>query len=184
VFNIALIKKQYQMKTEQVGLQQQIQNKAKQLGIWEDALVCALDIIHQNRNLVNAMDIISEMDEYIYRAIIKQATENRKARALSNIKSGNAQERAEAEKDLTPLRREELITDPYYRAVLPTIVKLVGADNILKLHAEEASEIVFKLADFKAKHRSTSVTKIIVTNCRPELENFDSETYTNLKQAS
>jgi hypothetical protein len=54
-----------------------INEKALELGISSDIINCALQIISQNRNLVNAIDSGVEMDDYIYRTILKQAFEKR-----------------------------------------------------------------------------------------------------------
>lgn len=154
--------------------QEMLATKASELGIWEEALACALTILAQNRHMVNALDNASQMDEYIYLAIIKGATEKRRQAAEAALESGDESVRYRAQKELSSLSREELITDPHYRAVLPIVIKIVANGPVLRLHADEAAEIIFKLADFKRKHRSTSITHVIVTKCGPELESFDS----------
>jgi hypothetical protein len=151
---------------------QQVKAKAAELGMPEDAMFCALDILSQNRLMVNALDNTNEMDEYIYHAIIKAATDMRRQQAEKNFDSSDEGLRLQAEKDLTTLSREELITDPHYRAVLPILAKIVVNGPMLRLHAEEASRVVFTLADFKRKHRTTSLTQVIVTKCSAELESF------------
>lgn len=160
------------MKTGNVLLHERVGKKAQALGLWDEALVCALDILSQNRNLVNALDNRNEMDEYIYRAIIKAATERRKVAAEAALNSDDPVAVAQAEKDLSMLSREELTTDPYYRAILPLLAKMVVNEPILRLHADEASEIIIKLADFKRRHRVTSLTEVIVTQCKEELNDF------------
>ena len=80
--------------------------------------------------------------------------------------------RTQAERDMSLLSKEELITDPYHRAVLPMVIKILVNEPILRLHAEEAAAIVLELADFKRRHRSTSVTEVIVKYCSEELNNF------------
>jgi len=151
---------------------EQVKAKAAELGMPEDAMFCALDILSQNRLMVNALDNTNEMDEYIYHAIIKAATDSKRQQAEKDFESADEGVRLQAEKDLTTLSREELITDPHYRAVLPILAKIVVNGPMLRLHAEEASRIVFTLADFKRKHRTTSLTQVIVTKCSAELENF------------
>jgi len=154
---------------------EQVKTKAAELGMPEDVMLCALDILSQNRNMVNALDNTTEMDEYIYHAIIKAAIDSKRQQAEKDFESADETLRLQAEKDLTTLSREELITDPHYRAVLPIIARIVVNGPMLRLHAEEASRIVFTLADFKRKHRTTSLTQIIVTKCGTELENFHQE---------
>ena len=148
-----------------------LQAKASELEISEEIFITALNIISQNKNLVNAMDNCVEMDEYIYRAILKIAFEKRKVKAEMELDSDNPAIQAEAHKDLTVLSREELGSDPFYRAVLPLIAKIVH-EPVLRLHAEEASFIILKLADFKRRHRATSVTEVIVKRCSGEIEAF------------
>ena len=155
-----------------ITTKEQVKAKASELGMPEDAMFCALDILSQNRDMVNALDNTNEMDEYIYHAIIKAATDSKRQQAERDFESPDDDVRLRAEKDLTTLSREELITDPHYRAVLPILAKIVVNGPILRLHAEEASRIVFTLADFKRKHRTTSLTQVIVTKCATELENF------------
>ncbi len=155
-----------------ITTKEQVKAKAAELGMPEDAMFCALDILSQNRDMVNALDNTNEMDEYIYHAIIKAATDSKRQQAERDFESPDDDVRLRAEKDLTTLSREELITDPHYRAVLPILAKIVVNGPILRLHAEEASRIVFTLADFKRKHRTTSLTQVIVTKCATELENF------------
>jgi hypothetical protein len=132
------------------------------LEIPEEIISCALNILYQNRNLVNAIDNKAEMDDYIYRAVLKQAFEKAKLETETAFNEGNAIAHQKAEKDLAVLSREELVTDPFYRAVLPLLVKVVTNEPILRLHADVASGIILNLADFKRKHRATSVTEIIV----------------------
>jgi hypothetical protein len=144
--------------------------KAQELGISEEIISCALNLIYQNRNLVNAIDNRVEMDDYIYRAVLKQTVDKRKQKAEADLDHPDASTRVKAQKDLSFLRREELVTDPFYRAVLPLIIKVVANEPILRLHAEEASAMVLELADFKRKHRATSVTEIIVKRCVAEME--------------
>ncbi|HEX6334623.1 MAG TPA: hypothetical protein VFZ78_10385 [Flavisolibacter sp.] len=157
--------------TNQIShLLEHVVRKARELGIPEDMFTTAVDIILQNRDLVNAMDHAGEMDDYIYRAILKNAFDRRRKHAEASLDSQDIAERREAQRDLTVLKREELTSDAFYRAVLPLIVKVVTREPILRLHAEEASEIVLKLADFKRKFRTTSVTEIIVKRCMPELD--------------
>ena len=95
------------------------QEKLLQLGLPEEIVQIAIHIIYQNRNLVNALDNAAEMDDYIYRAAIKQVIEKRKAEAYAALDGSDEVARAKAEKDLSVLSREELVTDPFYRAVLP-----------------------------------------------------------------
>lgn len=155
-------------------LQQNQAIKAQELGISEEILSCALHLIYQNRNLVNAIDNRVEMDDYIYRAILKQAVDKRKQKAEEDLYHQNESIQLKAEKDLSLLSREQLVTDPFYRAVLPLIAKVVINEPILRLHAEEASAMVLELADFKRRHRATSFTEIIVKRCvlQPEDEEF------------
>jgi hypothetical protein len=160
------------METNNVLLHERIRAKSQELGLWEEALVCALDFLSQNRNLVNALDNKTEMDEYIYRYIIKSAIEKRRRESEKNLESPEHGVRLQAEKDLSVLSREELFTDPYYRAILPIIAKIVVNEPFLRLHADEASDIIIKLADFKRRHRATTVTEVIVTRCRAELDEF------------
>lgn len=149
-----------------------IQAKALELGISEDKMMIALNIISQNKNLVNAMDNSVEMDDYIYRAILKDAFQKRKQKAETELYSDDVLLQIDAQKDLTVLSREEIGSDPYYRAVLPLIAKVVVNESILRLHAEEASSIILQLADFKRKHRATSLTEIIVKRCAAEIDQF------------
>lgn len=149
-----------------------IRGKALELGIAENIMACALDIIGQNRNLVNAIDNSVEMDDYIYRNILKHAFEKRKQRAEADLYSNDLAVQSAAERDLTILSREELATDPFYRAVLPLIVKVLVTEPILRLHAEEASAIVLELADLKRRLRATSLTEIIVKRCGEEIQAF------------
>jgi Fic family protein len=144
--------------------------KSAQLGITEEVLSCALDILFQNRNLVNAIDNKIEMDDYIYRAVLKQAFTQYKKQSQIALEEGNLSERLKAEKDLSVISREEIVTDPFYRAVLPLLIKVVSPEPILRMHAELTSTIVLDLADFKRKHRSTSVTEILVRHCAAELQ--------------
>lgn len=147
-----------------------LQQKANELGISADVMNCALEIICQNKNLVNAIDHGNEMDDYIYRAILKKAFGKRKTKAENNLYADDLITQREAERDLTMLRREELTSDAFYRAVLPLMVKVLHQEPILRLHAEEASTIVLELADLKRRHRSTSLTEIIVKKCVAEME--------------
>lgn len=149
-----------------------IDRKASELGISTDIVSCALNIICQNRNLVNAIDNSVEMDDYIYRAILKQAFEKRIARAEQDVYSDDPAIQSAAERDLQILKREELTSDAFYRAVLPLIVKTLNLEPIRRLHADEASAIVMELADFKRRFRATSLTEIIVKKCSSEIESF------------
>ncbi|GAC1419272.1 MAG: hypothetical protein NVS1B13_15970 [Flavisolibacter sp.] len=152
------------------SVQLQINSKAKELGISEEFIFCALNILYRNKNLVNAIDNQTEMDDYIYRAIIKQSIEKRQSIAEADLNHPDKDIQAQAEKDLSVLSREELVTDPYFRAVLPLLVKVVGNEPILRLHANEATVIVLELADFKRRHRATSITEVIVKKCSLEIE--------------
>lgn len=149
-----------------------LREHSRQLGLPEDYMACALDIIIQNRNLVNAMDHTGEMDDYIYRAILKDAFQKRKMKAEADLESSDPYLQRAAEKDLTALRREELTSDVFYRAVLPLLVKVLRGEPILRLHAEEASRIVLELANVKSKHRATSFTELIVKKFLPRIEAF------------
>jgi hypothetical protein len=110
------------------------------------------------------------MDDYIYQSILKQAFEKSKMQAEADLNDADAMVRANAEKDLTLLSREELATDPFYRAVLPLLVKVIGKEPILRLYADVASTIVLDLADFKRMHRATSLTEIIVKRYGVEMD--------------
>ena len=160
------------MTSHQTPLRFSIDRKASELGISSDIINCALNIIWQNRNLVNAIDNSVEMDDYIYRAILTQAFERRQARAERDVYSDDEAIQSAAEKDLQILKREELTSDAFYRAVLPLMVKTLNQEPIRRLHAEEASSIVMELADFKRRFRATSLTEIIVRNCSSEIESF------------
>jgi hypothetical protein len=149
-----------------------IRSKALELGLSEEVMTSAFDIISQNKNLVNAIDNSVEMDDYIYRAILKKAFDKRKSLAETNLYAEDPVLQMEAQKDLTILSREELGSDPYYRAVLPLIAKVVVNESILRLHAEEASTVILRLADFKRKHRATSLTEIIVKTCSAEIQDY------------
>jgi hypothetical protein len=163
------------MTTQHTELQELVRTKAAEIGIWEEALTTALYILSQSRDLVNAIDSKREMDEYIYHGILKTATDKRRAKAEKDIESNDEQVREDAEKELATLSREELLTDPHYRAVLPIVAKIITNGPILRLHVDESAEVVFKLADFKRKHRALSITEIIVTQCGPLLERFHND---------
>ena len=160
------------MTSQSTNLHEQVCEKARQLGISGEIIACGLYIICQNRNFVNAIDHSVEMDDYIYRAILREAFERRKAKAEQDCFSDNEEVQRAAQKDLTRLRREELTSDAFYRAVLPLMIKVLQNEPVLRLHAEEASAIVLELADFKRRHRSTSLTEIIVKKCSAEIEAF------------
>jgi hypothetical protein len=144
--------------------------KLQQLGLPEEIVLTAVNFIYQNRNLVNALDNATEMDDYIYRAAIKQVIEKRKAEAYVALNDFDELTRAKAEKDLCVLSREELVSDPFYRAVLPLLVKVVAPEPILRLYAEAASAMILSLADCKRRHRATSITEIIVRHYVAEME--------------
>lgn len=146
--------------------------KAQQLGLSEEFMFCALQVLSQNRDFVNAIDNRTEMDEYIYRSIMKTSMDKRRRQAEMDIDHEDETIRTQAERDMSLLSKEELITDPYHRAVLPMVIKILVNEPILRLHAEEAAAIVLELADFKRRHRSTSVTEVIVKYCSEELNNF------------
>jgi len=160
------------MTAEQSEIQQEVKAKAAEMGISEEALHCALYILSQSKDLVNAIDNKREMDEYIYHAILKTATDKRRAKAEKNLESDNETDREAAEKDLSTLSREELLTDPHYRAVLPIVAKIITTGPILRLHVDESAELVFKLADFKRKYRALSITEVVVTQCGSLIERF------------
>ena len=149
---------------------QNISSRSAELGLPHEILSCALNILSKNKHLVNAIDNSVEMDDYIYRAILKQAFDKRKEKAKAGLFSDDELSQAEARKELGVLSREELVSDPFYRAVLPLIVKVLGTEPIQRLHAEEASVIVMQLAEFKRKYRATSVTEVIVKKCAAEMQ--------------
>lgn len=155
-----------------VQVDSRVKTKAQELGLSEEFMAYALDILCKNRDLVNAIDKRTEMDEYIYRSIIKTATDRRRQRAEEDLNNSDDTVRQQAEKDLSLLSREEIMADPYYRAVLPVIAKVVANEPILRLHVEEAAVIVLELADFKRRHRATSVTEVLVTKCKEVLESY------------
>jgi len=150
----------------------QIHSKATELGISSEIISCALNILSQNRNLVNAIDNAVEMDDYIYRAILKQAFNKRLETAQRDVYSSDENRQIAAERDLKILEREELTSDAFYRAVLPLMVKTLHHEPIRRLHAEEASMIVMQLADCKRRFRATSLTEVIVKKCSLEIEAF------------
>jgi hypothetical protein len=149
-------------------LSSSIRRKATELGVSEEIIACALHIIYQNKDLVNAIDNSVEMDDYIYRYVIRHFTSKRKQRAAADLYNADDETRLHAERDLSVVSREELASDPFYRAVLPLINKAID-EPVLRLHAEEASAIVLELADFKRRHRATSLTEVIVKNCSGEI---------------
>lgn len=160
-------------------LNDKARKKAKELGLSDEFMFNALNILCQNRELVNAIDNRAEMDDYIYRAIIKTSTDRRREQSEADLEHKDEATRTQAERDLMLLSREELMTDPYYRAVLPMVAKILLNEPILRLHAEEAAAIVLELADFKRRHRATSITEVIVTRCGEELQNFSSQQLQN-----
>jgi hypothetical protein len=162
----------YQPLKIQTMTSHQLHSKSTQLGISPQIISCALNILSQNRNLVNAIDNSVEMDDYIYRAILKQAFEQRIANAEKDFYSFDETKQRAAEHDLKILEREELTSDAFYRAVLPLMVKTLQHEPIRRLHAEEASTIVMQLADCKRRFRATSLTEVIVKTCGAEIESF------------
>ena len=152
--------------------QHHIYNKALELGMSPDILSCALHILSQNRHLVNAIDNGVEMDDYIYRAILKHAFDQRMDNAEKDFYSMDEERQMAAEKDLKILEREELTSDAFYRAVLPLMVKTLYHEPIRRLHAEEASSIVMQLADCKRRFRAITLTEVIVKKCSEEIEAF------------
>ncbi|MBO9681488.1 MAG: hypothetical protein J7502_02245 [Flavisolibacter sp.] len=150
----------------------QIHSKATELGISSEIISCALNILSQNRNLVNAIDNGVEMDDYIYRAILRQAFDKRMADAERDFYSFDEEKQSAAERDLKILEREELTSDAFYRAVLPLMVKTLQHEPIRRLHAEAASTIVMQLADWKRRFRATTLTEVIVKKFSGEIEAF------------
>jgi len=151
---------------------QMLNQKATELGISSEIISCALHILSQNRHLVNAIDNGVEMDDYIYRAILKQAFDKRMANAERDIYSSDEERQVAAERDLKILEREEITSDAFYRAVLPLMVKTLHQEPIRRLHAEEASSIVMQLADCKRRFRATTLTEVIVKKCSAEIQAF------------
>jgi hypothetical protein len=149
-----------------------VQEKALELGIAPEIISCALQIISQNRNLVNAIDNGVEMDDYIYQTVLKQAFDKRMATAEKDIYSDDDAKQLSAQRDLKILAREELTSDAFYRAVLPLMVKTLNHEPIRRLHAEEASAIVMKLAECKRRFRAITFTELIVKKCAAEIEAF------------
>jgi hypothetical protein len=143
--------------------------KAQELGIPEGMIASALQLISSSRNMINAMDHPAEMDDYIYQSIIRQSCEQRKQKAEQDLLTGSREEQIAASGELTLMSREELVTDPYYRAVLPLLIKVMNGAPILKLHADEASSIVLQLADCKRRNRAASFTEVIVKKCSGEI---------------
>jgi hypothetical protein len=158
--------------THPVQMHPAISKKAMELGISSEIVSCALHILSQNRNLVNAIDNGVEMDDYIYRAILKQAFDKRLANAERDIYSLDEERQLAAERELKILEREEITSDAFYRAVLPLMVKTLHHEPIRRLHAEEASTIVMQLADCKRRFRATTLTEVIVKKCSAEIEAF------------
>ena len=149
-----------------------IYEKALELGISAEVISSALRIISQNRNLVNAIDNGVEMDDYIYRTILKQAFDRRMADAEKDFYTGDEAKQLSAQKDLQILAREELTSDAFYRAVLPLIAKTLHHEPIRRLHAEEASSIIMKLAECKRRFRALTFTELIVKKCSSGIESF------------
>jgi hypothetical protein len=149
-----------------------IHEKALELGISAEVISSALRIISQNRNLVNAIDNGVEMDDYIYRTILKQAFDRRMADAEKDFYTGDEAKQLSAQKDLQILAREELTSDAFYRAVLPLIAKTLHHEPIRRLHAEEASSIIMKLAECKRRFRALTFTELIVKKCSAGIESF------------
>lgn len=149
-----------------------IHEKALELGISAEVISSALRIISQNRNLVNAIDNGVEMDDYIYRTILKQAFDRRMADAEKDFYTGDEAKQLSAQKDLQILAREELTSDAFYRAVLPLIAKTLNHEPIRRLHAEEASSIIMKLAECKRRFRALTFTELIVKKCSAGIESF------------
>ena len=149
-----------------------IYEKALELGISAEVISSALRIISQNRNLVNAIDNGVEMDDYIYRTILKQAFDRRMADAEKDFYTGDEAKQLSAQKDLQILAREELTSDAFYRAVLPLIAKTLHHEPIRRLHAEEASSIIMKLAECKRRFRALTFTELIVKKCSAGIESF------------
>lgn len=160
------------MAIQSLPLHHRLHEKANELGISSEIFSCALNIICQNRNFVNALDNSVEMDDYIYRAVLRQAFQKRMEAAEKNFYAPDLDLQTEAAQDLRILKREELTSDAFYRAVLPLMVKTLNNEPIRRLHAEEASTIVLSLADFKRRFRATSLTEIIVKRCSEEIEAF------------
>jgi hypothetical protein len=149
-----------------------IHDKSIELGISSEIIACALNILSQSRNLVNAIDNGVEIDDYIYRDILKQAFDKRMAGAERDIYSPDETRQRAAERDLRVLEREELTSDAFYRAVLPLMVKTLHHQPIRRLHAEEASSIVMQLAECKRRFRAATLTELIVKKCSAEIEAF------------
>jgi len=149
-----------------------LHEKSVELGISPEIISCALQIISQNKNLVNAIDNGTEMDDYIYRSVLKQAFTKRMAKAEQDIYSVDEDKQLAAQRDLKILAREELTSDAFYRAVLPLMVKTLHQEPIRRLHAEEASSIIMKLAECKRRFRALTFTELIVKKCCSEIEAF------------
>lgn len=149
-----------------------IHDKALELGISPEIISCALRIISQNRHLVNAIDNGVEMDDYIYRSILQLAFDRRLAEAEKDFYCDDEARQLAAQRDLKILEREELASDAFYRAVLPLMIKTLHHEPIRRLHAEEASSIVMKLAECKRRFRALTFTELIVKKCSAEIEAF------------
>lgn len=160
------------MTSHSIKPNQFIQEKAIELGLSFEIISCALQILSQNRHLVNAIDNGVEMDDYIYRAILKQAFDKRMDAAEKDIYSLDEAKQLAAQRDLKILAREELTSDAFYRAVLPLMVKTLNHEPIRRLHAEEASTMVMKLAECKRRFRAITFTELIVKKCSAEIEAF------------
>jgi hypothetical protein len=141
-------------------------SKAQRLGLREEILECALQLLSDNRNMINAIDHAAEMDDYIYQAVLRESIEKRKNKAYLDMESDDASLQRTARKDLEILSREEATIDPFCRAVLPLVIKVIGHQQpMLRLYVEEASALVQELAEFKRRHRTTSITEVIVKYC-------------------
>jgi len=94
------------------------------------------------------------------------------ADAEKDFYTGDEAKQLSAQKDLQILAREELTSDAFYRAVLPLIAKTLHHEPIRRLHAEEASSIIMKLAECKRRFRALTFTELIVKKCSAGIESF------------
>jgi hypothetical protein len=149
-----------------------VREKASFLGLPEEMLSIALELVNSNRNLMNVMDHTTEMDEYIYKALLRYVLEKKQTEVEHLLIHGNLSQQSTAQQSLAVLSREELSSNPFYRAVIPLLIKVTPSHAILRIHAEEASALVILLGDVKRKFRCTSLSELIVRYCQPSVNYF------------
>jgi hypothetical protein len=146
--------------------------KAKELNTSYSLLLCALQVIYTNKELVDDHKNRPKLDNFIYFALTRNLINKLTHKAQEKLVSPSIADVHAGCRELEVVNESLLSAHEEYNTFKPVLACVVGNNPIKQIHLQAITlvkEIVFSLKD---NFQAATVSDVVLACCKKEIEDF------------